>query len=96
MKKTDISQNLAIVKPSFMYVIENMTYDMAQWIQYQGVYAKGARLYFKFKSTSNSLRFDVPAGFNINNIIYSMKGRTHEIAQHFNLLILNANCANKG
>lgn len=82
----DINYNLEIAKPNFLYFIKNMDRELSQWIQYNGVEVDGSDIFFKFKSSQNSLNFKIYGGVNINEIYYLLSGKTNEIYNFFKKL----------
>ena len=95
MKKADISHHLNLVSPQFLNIIENMTFELAQWIQYRGLYVEDGRSFMSFKSSTNGLRFDLQAGFDMGQDLYVLKSRTYDISNHFNTLVMTTLCAEK-
>lgn len=85
--KKDIQHNLEIAKPLFQYFIKNMNSELSQWIQYAGVEIKPGHLYFRFKSSNNSLNFTVYAGVNINDIGLLLRAQSNYIYDFFDSLI---------
>ena len=81
-----INHNLEVAKPNFLYFIKNMDEELYRWIQYNGVEIDGSRIFFKFKSSQNSLSFKVYAGVNIGDIYYLLNGKTNEIYNFFKKL----------
>ena len=79
----DISHNLEVAKPGFLYFIKNMDAELSQWIQYYGVSLKGKTIFFNFKSSQNSLSFSVYGGVNAGDVHDLLKGKTNEIYQFF-------------
>lgn len=79
----DINHNLEVAKPNYLYFIKNMNKELSQWIQYNGVEVEGSRIYFKFKSSQNSLRFKVYGGMDVNEIYYLLNGKSNEIYNYF-------------
>ena len=86
MGNPDITHNLKVAEPGFLFFIKNMSADLARWIQYVGVKQDGGNLVFQFKSSQNSLRFEVYAGVNITHVFYSLRGQSNEIYEHFKTL----------
>ena len=82
----DINHNLEVAKPNFLYFIKNMDKELSQWIQYNGVEIDGSKIFFKFKSSQNSLNFKVYGGVNKNNIYYLLRGKSNEIYDFFKKL----------
>ena len=82
----DINYNLEIAKPNFLYFIKNMDRELSQWIQYNGVEVDGSDIFFKFKSSQNSLNFKIYGGVNINEIYYLLSGKSNEIYNFFKKL----------
>ena len=82
----DIKHNLEVAKPNFLYFIKNMDQELYQWIQYNGVEIEGSKIFFKFKSSQNSLNFKVYGGVNINDIYYLLRGKSNEIYDYFKKL----------
>ena len=85
-KPNVIQYNLEVAKPKFLYFIHNLNYELRQWIQYNGLTVEGNKLYFKFKSSENSLSFKVYAGVNVGNIEFILDARTNEIYEYFKQL----------
>jgi hypothetical protein len=81
-----IQHNLNVAKPSFLSFIKNIHPDMARWIQYVGVEDENGSIIFKFKSSQNSLRFEVYGGVSINNIFELLRGSSNEIYEYFKKL----------
>lgn len=81
-----IQHNLDVAKPMFLDFISNIKPEMARWIQYVGVEDDKGRIIFKFKSSQNSLRFDVYGGVSINNIFELLMGSSNEIYDYFKKL----------
>ena len=81
-----IQHNLEVAKPRFLYFIRNMNYELRQWIQYRGVEVEGSSIYFKFKSSQNSLSFEVYAGVNIGDIEWLLDAHSNEIYDFFKQL----------
>lgn len=79
----DISHNLEVAKPRFLYFIKNMSPELSQWIQYNGVEIDGSKIFFKFKSSQNSLSFKVYGGVNVNDVYYLLNGKSNEIYEYF-------------
>ena len=84
--KRDINYNLEIAKPNFLFFIKNMDKELSQWIQYNGVEIDGSDIFFKFKSSQNSLNFKIYGGVNINEIYYLLSGKSNEIYNFFKKL----------
>lgn len=82
----EISHNLNVAKPNFLYFIKNMDKELSQWIQYSGVEIDGSKIFFKFKSSQNSLNFKVYGGVNINDIYHLLSGKSNEIYDFFKRL----------
>lgn len=82
----DYNHNLEVAKPNFLYFIKNMDRELSQWIQYNGVEIDGSKIFFKFKSSQNSLNFKVYGGVNINDIYYLLSGKSNEIYDFFKKL----------
>lgn len=85
----DISHNLEVAKPNFLYFIKNMNQELSQWIQYNGVDEDGSKIFFKFKSSQNSLNFKVYGGVNVSNIYELLSGKSNEIYNYFKMLKYN-------
>jgi hypothetical protein len=79
----NISYNLDLVTPIFIDFIKNINMEFSQWIQYNGIELENDTIYFKFKSSQNSLNFKVYGGLNNDNIYYLLKGKTSLIFNHF-------------
>ena len=79
----DINHNLQIAKPSFLYFIKNMDKELTQWMQYNGVEIEDSKIFFKFKSSRNSLSFRVYGGVNINDIYFLLNGKSNDIYDFF-------------
>lgn len=79
----NISHNLTVAKPNFLYFIKNMDKELFQWLQYNGVELEGSQIYFKFKSSQNSLSFKVYAGVNVNDTYHLLRGKTIEVYDFF-------------
>lgn len=76
--------NLEIAKPRFIYFIDNMGEALASGIQYSGVeLCAGEQLYFKFKSSQHSLRFEVYCGVNTDGMYERLKGKTKDLYDYF-------------
>lgn len=58
----DIMHNCRVAEPTFLFFIKNMKLELARWIQYNGVTIENGGVYFNFKSSQNSLNFQVYAG----------------------------------
>ena len=82
----DINHNLEVAKPKYLYFIKNMDKELSQWIQYNGVEIDGSKIFFKFKSSQNSLNFKVYGGVNINDIYHLLSGKSNEIYDFFKKL----------
>jgi hypothetical protein len=78
-----IQHNLNVAKPSFLSFIKNIHPDMARWIQYAGVEDEKGSIIFKFKSSQNSLRFEVYGGVSINDVFELLRGSSDEIYDYF-------------
>jgi hypothetical protein len=78
-----IEHNLEVAKPMFAYFIKNMSSELAQWIQYKGAEVDGSRLYFKFKSSQNSLSFKVYAGVNVGDVEMLLNVNSNDIYNYF-------------
>lgn len=85
MKKA-IQHNLNVAKPSFLSFIKNMNPELSRWIQYCGVEDDNGRITFMFKSSQNSLRFEVYGGVSINDTIELLRGSSNEIYDYFKQL----------
>lgn len=85
--KKDIQHNLEVAKPRVQYFIKNMSRELSQWIQYAGVEIKPGHLYFRFKSSDNSLNFTVYAGVNINDIGLLLRAQSNYIYNFFDSFI---------
>jgi hypothetical protein len=81
--KSDISHNLEVAKPSFIFFIKNMNEELSKWIQYNGVETEGSRIMFKFKSSQNSLNFKIYGGVNISDIYDILQVNTNKIYDYF-------------
>lgn len=79
----DITHNLEVAKPMFLYYIKNMDIELSRWIQYVGVDNERGKIFFKFKSSQNSLNFKVYAGVNINNTYEALRGESNKIYEYF-------------
>jgi hypothetical protein len=82
MKKA-IQHNLNVAKPSFISFIKNMNPELSRWIQYCGVEDENGSIIFKFKSSQNSLRFEVYGGVSVNNVFELLRGNSNEIYDFF-------------
>ncbi len=82
----NINDNLEVAKPNFLYFTKNMNQELLQWIRYDGVEMEHDIIFFKFKSSENSLNFKVYGGININNTYELLKGKSTEIYEYFNNL----------
>jgi len=82
----DINHNLEVAKPNFLYFTKNMNQELSQWVQYNGVEQDGSKIFFKFKSSQNSLNFKVYGGVNVNNIYELLMGKSNEIYDYFKKL----------
>jgi hypothetical protein len=85
-KNPYISHNLDVADPRFLYFIKNMNYDLACWIQYVGFENDNGRLYFKFKSSQESLRFEIFAGICVNDVESDLSISFNEIYEHYRKL----------
>jgi hypothetical protein len=85
----DIQHNLRVAKPIFLYFIKNMDKEISQWIQYNGVESNGGKIFFKFKSSQNSLSFKVFAGISKDYIYSILDVNSNEIYQYFKELKYN-------
>lgn len=74
-----ILHHLDLATPNFLYFIKNIKNELSVYIQYAGVENDNGKLYFKFKSSQNSLNFKIYAGENTNNNYYILKAKTNEI-----------------
>lgn len=63
----EINHNLELAKPRFIGFIKLIDKSLSQWIQYQGFELEGSQIYFKFKSSQNSLSFKIHGGVNLND-----------------------------
>ena len=81
-----ISHNLEVAKPVFVWFIRNIKPEISKWIQYNGVNFDERGIFFKFKSSQNSLNFEVYAGVNIGDIGFLLTAKTNEIYQYFRAL----------
>lgn len=84
--RKEINHNLEVAKPNFLYFVKNMNYELSRWIQYTGVEKDGSKIFFKFKSSQNSLSFKVYGGVSINNIYELLSGKSGEIYDYFKKL----------
>jgi hypothetical protein len=66
-----------------------MNEELSRWIQYNGVEKDGSKIFFKFKSSQNSLSFKVYGGVNINDIYELLMGKSNEIYDYFKELKYN-------
>jgi hypothetical protein len=82
----DINHNLEVAKPNFLYFTKNMNQELSQWIQYNGVEKDGSKIFFKFKSSQNSLNFKVYGGVDVNNTYELLSGKSNEIYEYFKKL----------
>lgn len=78
-----INHNLEVARPTFIYFVKNMNKELAQWLQYSGLETEGSKLYFKFKSSQNSLSFKVYAGVNVGTTETLLLAKTDEIYYYF-------------
>ena len=83
---TQIIYHLDLAKPNFLYFIKNINNEISQYIQYIGLENDNGKIYFKFKSSQNSLNFKIYAGQDINNSYYILKSKTNEIYHFFRKL----------
>lgn len=81
-----IEHNLKISEPMFLYFVKNMGTELSRGIQYNGVELEGRLIYFKFKSSQNSLSFKIYGGIDVNNAFTKLKGKTNEIFEFFRKL----------
>ena len=63
-----------------------MDKELSQWIQYNGVEIDGSKIFFKFKSSQNSLNFKVYGGVNMNDIYRLLMGKSNEIYDFFRII----------
>lgn len=84
--KKGIDYNLEMAKPLFLYFIKNMNKELSQWIQYNGIEIESDKMFFKFKSSQNSLNFKIYCGLNVNDIYYLLRGKSNEIFEFFKKL----------
>ena len=82
----NIKHNLELAKPRFLYFIKNIDKELSQWIQYTGVEIDGSQIYFKFKSSQNSLSFKIYGGVGIEETYYLLSGESNEIYEFFKKL----------
>lgn len=83
-----IKHNLELSKPIFEFFIKNMNSELSQWIQYRGFEIEGSRILFNFKSSQNSLNFQVYAGVNIGDIEFLLRCKSDYISRYFKKLKL--------
>lgn len=82
----DIQHNLKVAEPIFLDFISNMSPELARWIQYDGWETDGHSVYFKFKSSQNSLNFKVYAGVDIGDIQFLLNASSNNIYEYFRKL----------
>lgn len=66
-----------------MTFLQAIDKSMFRWVQYVGLEVEDRGLFFKFKSSQNSLSFSVYAGVNVGDTSFLLQGRTDEIYEHF-------------
>jgi hypothetical protein len=79
----EISHNLEVAKPNFLYFINNMNPELARWVQYSGIETEGSRIIFNFKSSQNSLNFSIYGGVNTNQIDQILRSKSNDIYNYF-------------
>lgn len=57
-----IQYNLDMAKPAFIRMMKDLNPKAGRWVQYQGVEFRHSAVIFKFKSSQNSLSFEVQGG----------------------------------
>ncbi len=82
----DISHNLELATPMFLYFIKNINKELAKCIQYRGVELDNDNIIFNFKSSQNTLSFKVYGGINVNNAYECLKSKTNHIYNYFKIL----------
>ena len=82
----DIKHNLEVAKPPFLFFIKNMNPELSKWIQYKGIEANERGIFFKFKSSQNSLSFEVYGGVNMPTIEDKLNCQTNYIYEYFRKL----------
>lgn len=78
-----IDTNINIAKTEFINITKNLTKECLYYIQFRGVILKNDNVYFNFKSSQNSINFKIYAGVNINDIYFTLKGKTDYIYTFF-------------
>jgi hypothetical protein len=81
-----ITYNLEVAKPQFLFYIKNMSQELSQWIQFNGIEQNGESLFFNFKSSQNSLTFKIYAGVYHLDTFYLLRSRTNVIYEYFKKL----------
>lgn len=79
----EISHNLEVAKPNFLYFIQNMNPELSKWVQYHGIETEGSRILFNFKSSQNSLSFSIYGGVNTNDIEQILRSKSNDIYNYF-------------
>lgn len=79
---------MKVAKPIYLTFLKAINPAMFRWVQYVGLEVDERGLFFKFKSSQNSLSFTTYAGANVNNTEELLRGRTNEIYDYFKALKL--------
>lgn len=58
-----LQYNLEVAKPAFIRMMKELNPKAGRWIQYVGHEIKGNTIFFKFKSSQNSMSFEVYGGY---------------------------------
>ena len=77
-----------VAKPTYLAFLKAINPSEFQWIQYVGLEVNPRGLFFKFKSSQNSLSFTTYAGVNINDTEELLMGRSDEVYEYFKALKL--------
>ena len=78
-----IEHNLKVAKPTYLTFLKAIDPAMFRWVQYVGLEASDRGLFFKFKSSQNSLSFTTYAGVNVGDTSFLLLGRSDEIYKYF-------------
>lgn len=81
--KEAIRHNLEVAKPIFINFISSIDASMSKWIQYRGVKNDNGRIVFKFKSSQNSLSFEVYGGVSTMGVFELLQASSNEIYDYF-------------
>lgn len=91
----NLEHYLNVSEKGFLFFIDNMNKELAQWMQYKRPIFERSHVFFEFKSSQNSLSFKVYAGIAMPSDVGMIKGNLINIDDFFERLLIEKYSLNR-